>query len=800
MRPVVLLFLLNICLSAQVSRIEGIAVNAVTQQPMAGVHIRLVDGGCCMEGGTCPGPYFAQAYGAISRPDGHFSIFGLRPAAYYFSAEARGFVYVRDAYLPAPSLWLQPGVPITGFKVEMIPRAVIRGRVLDGNGDPVPHAWIGARPPASPRASWDLMGGQLHMANDQGEFRISGVPGKYRIWASPDGPRDDAKAYYYPNGTSAAEATMVEAPPGAEVAGIDIQLHLDRHRSNGLEISGTPEIPTEPAEHPTPDNSSNADSSETGTITLGAGGVLPVQGEQPAAGKAAIVEGQVVNAITGDPVPSTLVTLIGDDRRIQDITREDGTFSIHGIPPGTYAVQARHTGFSPPRGHNRNGVLFEAGPGETKSGLRLQLLRNGAIAGRVIDADGEPVENVAVQLEGRNIGDREEATDDQGRFHLRELLPGKYIVRAVPQNYHLPPETRTDVTVEFQGARTYFPGSIEKSGAARVTVTAGAETGGVEVRLIRTQVIGIKGKLIGRPAGAATENVHALGDVNAYLPSEVRPDGSFEIWRLDPGKYELVAEWRNPAGRQIGSSARTGVEIIDSSVEGVGLLYVPPADIRGIVQFDDEHARPRSNRQEPEELEASRSPGPRLRAISVDMGAPDMDNEQGENGLVAADGSFTLRQIPPGRYEVTAEWGPVYIKSMRLGAVEMQDGLLDVSRGVPAGAQLTVVVSSKSGEVSGRVTAAHGPVSGTAGVLLVRANPKQGVMMSEVQPDGTYAFQDVPPGRYQLVLVDLLDWDADVAIQDGSDSENGPEPDESRETVDFIEIHPGERITRDIKN
>ena len=794
MRPVVLLLLLNICLSAQVSRIEGIAVNAATQQPMAGVHIRLVDGNCCLPGGTCPGPY--QAYGAISRRDGHFSIVGVRAAAYYFSARASGFAYVREAYLPVPSLWFQPGVPITGLKVEMTPRSVIRGRVLDGNGDPVPHAWVGARPPASPRTSWELMGGRLHMTNDQGEFRISGVPGQYRIWVSPDGPGDDAKAYYYPNGTSAAEATVVEAAPGAEVAGIDLHLHLDR-RNKGLEISGTPEIPTDPAERPTPDNSPNANSSETGTITLGAGGVLPVQGEQPTTGKPAIVEGQVVNAITGDPVPFALVTLIGIDGRIQDFTKADGTFSIHGIPPGTYAAQARHTGFSPPQGHNRDGVIFEAGPGEAKSGLRLQLLQTGAIAGRVIDADGAPVEDVAVQVDGPMPGDREETTNDQGRFHLRELLPGKYTVRAAPQNTHVPPETRTDGTVEFQDARTYFPSSIEKSGAARVTVTAGAETGGVEVRLIRTKVIGIKGKVIGGPAGAAKGNVRALGGIDGYTSSEVGSDGSFEIWRLDPGKYELVAEWRAPPSPQIGVSARTGVAVTDSSVEGVTLLYVPPADIRGMVKFDDEHAKPRSNRQEPEDLE---SPRPRLRAISVDMGAPDPDDGQGENGLVAADGSFTLRQIPPGRYEVTAEWGPVYIKSMRLGTVEMQDGLLDVSRGVPAGSQLTVVVSSAFGEVSGRVTAAQGSVYETTGVLLVRANRKQGVMISEVQPDGTYAFQNVPPGRYKLVLVDLLDWDGDVAIQDGADSKNGPEPDESRETADFIEIHPGERIARDIKN
>ena len=60
------------CLHAQPASIEGIAIDTVTRQPLAGVHISLMPVGSL-------GADDASTYGAISGPDGHFSITGMPP-------------------------------------------------------------------------------------------------------------------------------------------------------------------------------------------------------------------------------------------------------------------------------------------------------------------------------------------------------------------------------------------------------------------------------------------------------------------------------------------------------------------------------------------------------------------------------------------------------------------------------------------------------------------------------------------------------------------------------------------------
>src|SRR5665213_3201635 len=77
------------CLLAQQASIEGIAIDAVTRQPLAGVHITLAGGpaiGVDRED--------EQTYGAISRPDGHFSIANLKPGVYYLIAQHDGYVHL----------------------------------------------------------------------------------------------------------------------------------------------------------------------------------------------------------------------------------------------------------------------------------------------------------------------------------------------------------------------------------------------------------------------------------------------------------------------------------------------------------------------------------------------------------------------------------------------------------------------------------------------------------------------------------------------------------------------------------
>lgn len=111
MRSAILFILLCRCLTAQDSAgIEGTAIDAITRQPMASVHITLRSAA-------------DAAWGAISGHDGRFSIVNMPPAIYFLTAQHNGYVYA-----PADAgVTLKPGEPRTEFTVEMTPRALIAG-------------------------------------------------------------------------------------------------------------------------------------------------------------------------------------------------------------------------------------------------------------------------------------------------------------------------------------------------------------------------------------------------------------------------------------------------------------------------------------------------------------------------------------------------------------------------------------------------------------------------------------------------------------------------------------------------
>src|SRR5712692_10331696 len=114
---------------AQQASIEGVTVDTVTKAPVAGVHVRLVTGSSSNMTG---------AYGAISDREGRFSIATIRPGTYIVFPERSGYLYaVSRADAAIPNIMVHPGEHLTGVRIEMAPRAMVSGRVVDEFGDPV---------------------------------------------------------------------------------------------------------------------------------------------------------------------------------------------------------------------------------------------------------------------------------------------------------------------------------------------------------------------------------------------------------------------------------------------------------------------------------------------------------------------------------------------------------------------------------------------------------------------------------------------------------------------------------------
>jgi len=483
------------------------------------------------------------------------------------------------------------------------------------------------------------------------------------------------------------------------------------------------------------------------------------------------VSGVVTNSVTGEGIPRVHVLLRSGDGQNSygAMTDAEGKFTMSPLPPGDYAAEMERTGFLMRRsvGFERNQNAFQLTAGEKKD-VALTLVPGGSISGRVFDSNGEPMESIEVQAEGGWSELRAVRTDDAGRYRLSGLLPGKYRIRAAPEHIPVPPEHRTDGTQEVQHARTYFGGVVSAKAASRVTVRAGAETTGIDIRLVRAPIVRVSGSLVGFPKGAGGVNFQLdRDDGNMNYPGVNKADGSFELWRLDPGKYRLSA--RSGGGRTELRSAPVEIELADRNVDGLVLRAVAAADIPGHVTYEDEAARPKE------------SPKLFLQEVTSPAGARDREGAE-----IAEDGTFRLEKIGAGRYVVSVSWPTAYVKSLTLGPVRMDGRVLDLSAG-SGEASLTVVLGSDVGEISGTVRDEKGPVPAFA--VLV---PEDG---SEYQmgtgPQGSYSFRGLAPGNYRLFALPQGEGLRHDAI--ARDLEM------YEDVMERVSLGPGQKVTKDLK-
>ncbi|SPF34854.1 conserved exported hypothetical protein [Candidatus Sulfopaludibacter sp. SbA4] len=539
----------------------------------------------------------------------------------------------------------------------------------------------------------------------------------------------------------------------------------------------------------------NRNHSALAVVAVAACGMAVAQTAPPAADeKPASVSGVVTNSVTGEPLLRAHVTLRGGfnpsnqtPQTYGAMTGAEGKFSITALRPGSYSVSAERIGFEMaafPDGGTTTQVTVKSG--DTKDDLKLKLVPDGAIAGRVVDADGEPMEAVSVTVDTGGFGGGQGTiTDDQGHFRIGGLRPGKYRIKATPTNLPIPAEIRTDGTVEVHYAATYYPRSLDGKGATKINVAAGGEVTDADIKSIRTPIVRVSGTVTGIPQGSRNVSLMVQQGSGISSGTQVKPDGTFELWRLDPGKHTLSATWRN-AGQAL-QTAPLEIDVAGSNIDHVELRMVAPSDISGIVQFEDEQAKPQARpQQQGQGGQQSEPPKPPQRLfLRPPSGFLSGGQQQAE---IAADGSFTLRQIQPGRYQVTLSWNNAYVKSLRLGQAGMEGRTLDLRNG-SAGAALTVLVSSGVAEVSGTVRNGDDPAGGKLVALV--PDPADGTrpFTARSGPDGAYRFSGIAPGRYKLAVIDDADQGAAMSDAGLDDYEDALE----------ISIGAGEKLAKDLK-
>ena len=193
------------------------------------------------------GPADAK-YSAVTDAEGRFRIDDVQPGPYYVVLERPGFVQ-SDASGRRDSILVQSGSGKNDLILHMQPAAVITGKIVDLDGDPMRDVGVLATRTGSVQDRRNSHNFGSGTTNDLGEFRISDLQaGRYRITASPpqgshpptlkeNSDEKDQSIYLttqYPGVLDEGQAAALEIHAGTET-----RINLSLLTGRAYRVSGT---------------------------------------------------------------------------------------------------------------------------------------------------------------------------------------------------------------------------------------------------------------------------------------------------------------------------------------------------------------------------------------------------------------------------------------------------------------------------------------------------------------------------------------------------------------------------------
>jgi hypothetical protein len=423
-----------------------------------------------------------------------------------------------------------------------------------------------------------------------------------------------------------------------------------------------------------------------------------------------------------------------------------------------------------------SGALLTFSAGQKMENVSLRLTPHGVITGRVLEEDGEPAVEAAVQILRQQYTNGKKQltagnstlTNDLGEYRIFGIKPGRYWVsahgRTVPNN----PE-------EDEYVATFFPRTTDPTAATPVEVTPGAQVRNIDLTLRRMHTVSVRGRVLSEldPAttGANARCTVVLAPASnmatggASRSTTCSAEGTFEIKSVLPGAYTLNAF---SVGVQQNLAARVPVQVGSSNVDNLSITIRRGVPLSGKVTVDGDV--PLDTKRigillppfDPEGLILSAPPSPKLKE----------------------DGSFEANDVRPERYRVTLSnlaegW---YVKSIRSGRADVLLEGLEISGASPP--PIEVVLSPHAARVSGVVigTKSQKPAPGAMVVLVPEDKARAGnpLYYRNILTDasGRYNFIDIPPGDYRVYV-----WD-EVEVGAWVDPE-------------FLKAHEGEKVSLD---
>jgi hypothetical protein len=543
------------------------------------------------------------------------------------------------------------------------------------------------------------------------------------------------------------------------------------------------------------------------------------RGQPPPATGTAFLAGRVIDGTPGRGVAGAVVYLIdnrgGPSRRI--IADSQGRFFFSELPRGVFRAEAVKPGYisggAPPS--------IDLTDGERHLDATVRLSKLASLEGTVRDETGDPVVGIDVyafrraMLNGRRTlrPAGQNRTDDRGAYRIGNLAPGEFVVCAcgrdpIPLDGVLltalaaDPAQLIGVTIRALKvgadaasldatmrtfAPTFHPASATVARAGRVPLASGEDRSGIDVNVSATTATRVSGTILGAsgpvhasslrltPAGDADEGV----ELAAIVPALVQPDGRFDFAGVPPGQYVLrvthlprATGGGGPSGAALAFiGARAGqipaptgpplpdepvlwaVEPIVVGVDGLSGLTItlrPAASVTGRVQFTGSTAPP---------------PAQTIARAGVTLASLDPQRPSAATGAMAADGTFRIQGVMPGRYVVRPSGailqGWSNLKSVTVGGIDVTDLPIEIGAGGLTDVALTFVDTPLS-TISGAVAPGRAPPAADDLVMAFPTDRRywtdpdaasRRLRSSAIGRSGAYSIAGLPAGEYFVVFV-----------------------------------------------
>ncbi len=409
------------------------------------------------------------------------------------------------------------------------------------------------------------------------------------------------------------------------------------------------------------------------------------------------ITGTVTNGSTGAPVPGANVSVIGcsDSNNCATSTAANGTYTLTGLPAGTYYLQISAGGnYLFPQYFNGEGPQGSPDPvavavGQTAT-ANDAMLTGGTISGTVTSAAGGPVAGEGVSIldsSGNTVTGTTTAPD--GSYTVAGLNTGTYkVLFSGSQDY----------VAEFYG------GASSSATAPGVSVTRGSTTGGINAALPPASSGGRIAGVVTGPNGPLQGDFVTVYDSAGHridaAGTSTDQDGSYKTDPLLPGTYKVKFSAAGNLGfqyynAQVTLAAANGVGVsAGATTPSINAALVPAGSISGTVTDATTHAG--------------------LNNISVQL--LDASGNVLTGTSTAPDGTYTITNVPAGTaYHVEFNPAGVNINSGDgvLYAPQFYNNKLTLASSDPvavAGTAKTANINAALGAASGVALPTTAPV------------------------------------------------------------------------------------------